>query len=264
MTDENILETIVEKKREEVAVRRREIPVDQLKQQIRAQNHPRGFIDAIRKKTRRRQAAIIAEIKKASPSKGVIREDFNPAAIARSYERSGASCLSVLTDISFFQGADEYLRIAKNETSLPILRKDFVIAPYQVYEARAIAADCILLIVSILKLDELHTLYDLATALGLDVLIEVHDEVELETALTLSPKMVGINNRDLKTFEVNLNTTLDMLSLIPEGVVVVTESGIGQRTDVARMLSNEVYGFLVGEAFMREPDPGQALEFLFT
>ena len=263
-SDGNILDTIVAKKREEVAARRSSVGIDQLKHQIRAQNRPRGFADAIRKKVGRRQAAIIAEIKKASPSKGVIREDFHPAAIARSYESSGAACLSVLTDVSFFQGADEYLQQAKSETSLPVLRKDFIVSPYQIYEARAIGADCVLLIVSVLDFDELHTFYDLARSLDLDVLIEVHDKTELDAALTVSPKMIGINNRNLKTFDVSLNTTLDLLASIPENTVVITESGISQRADVARMISNNVYGFLVGEAFMREPDPGRALEFLFT
>lgn len=263
-SDGNILDTIVEKKHSEVESRRENVGIDLLKQQIRAQNRPRGFVDSIRERVGRKQAAIIAEIKKASPSKGVIREDFNPVAIAGSYERSGAACLSVLTDVSFFQGSDDYLRQAKGATSLPVLRKDFIVSPYQVYEARAIGADCILLIVSILNFDELHTFYDLARSLDLDVLIEVHDKAELDAALTLDSELIGINNRDLKTFDVDLNTTLDLLSDIPEGVVVVTESGIGQRTDVARMFSNDVYGFLVGEAFMRETDPGQALDSLFS
>jgi len=170
----------------------------------------------------------------------------------------------VLTDVDFFQGADDYLRMARVETALPVLRKDFIVAPYQVYEARAIGADCVLLIVAILEMDDLRMLYDLAVSIGLDVLIEVHDEVELGKALTLSPDLIGINNRDLKTFNVDLNTTLDLLRHIPDDIVVVTESGIAERTDVDRMLSSGVYGFLVGEAFMREADPGSALKFLFS
>lgn len=262
--EKNILDTIVEKKHEELIVRRAERPVDLLKERIQEQTETRGFVKAIRQRARRRKAAVIAEVKKASPSKGVIRENFDPAAIARSYEKSGAACLSVLTDVSFFQGADEYLRLARENVTLPVLRKDFVVSPYQVYEARAIGADCILLIVAILTLEELHMLHDLATYLGLDVLIEVHDSEELQQALSISPALVGINNRDLKTFNVDLNTTLNLLAGIPDDVVVITESGISQRPDVARMLSADVYGFLVGEAFMREPDPGSALESLFS
>jgi len=264
MTDKDILTTIVEKKHEEVAARRLDYSMFELKEQIKRQHKPRGFIDAIKKKMGRRQAAIIAEIKKASPSKGVIREDFDPIFIADSYENSGATCLSVLTDVHFFQGADEHLVMVKSHTSLPVLRKDFIVEGYQIYEARAIGADCILLIASILDIERMHEFYDLATGLGLDVLVEVHNKDELDKALTLSPRMIGINNRDLKSFEVDLNTTLDLLSAIPEGVMVITESGIRQRTDVVRMLSNDVYGFLVGEAFMKEDDPGQALEFLFS
>lgn len=262
--DGDILQTIVARKREEVEVRRRDVPLTAVKEDIRRQPHTRGFVRAMTKRIRRKQAAIIAEIKKASPSKGVIREDFDPEDIARRYESSGAACLSVLTDIDFFQGSDSYLGLAKYQGSLPVLRKDFIVDPYQVYESRAIGADCILLIAAVLDVDELHQLYDLAQSLELDVLVEVHDKAELDKALTLSPPLVGINNRNLKTFEVDLNTTLDLLGNIPDGTCVVTESGIRTRTDVARMLSNEVYGFLVGEAFMKEPDPGQALEFLFS
>ena len=170
----------------------------------------------------------------------------------------------MLTDVHFFQGSDEYLELVKASSSLPVLRKDFIVEAYQVYEARAIGADCVLLIASILDIEKLHEFYDLAVSLGLDVLVEVHNKEELDKALTLSPAMIGVNNRNLKTFEVDLNTTLDLLSQMPEEVVVITESGIGKRTDVEQMLSNDVYGFLVGEAFMREPDPGQALEFLFS
>lgn len=260
----DILSTIVARKHEEIAERRVEAPIHVLKGQIRNQHRPRGFADAIVKRVRRRQAAIIAEIKKASPSKGVIREDFDPVSIAASYERSGAACLSVLTDHDFFQGSEAYLAAAKSSVSLPVLRKDFIVSAYQVYESRAIGADCILLIAAALDVDELHEYNDLALSLGLDVLVEVHNGEELEQALTLNPRLIGINNRNLKTFDVDLHTTLDLLQHIPDGTVVITESGINQRMDVAQMLSNDVYGFLVGEAFMRAPEPGQALENLFT
>jgi indole-3-glycerol phosphate synthase len=263
MNEKDILTTIVEKKAIEVAQRVSETSVEVLRKRIEDQESTRGFIDAIKLKVSQKQAAVIAEIKKASPSKGVIREDFEPARIAESYERSGATCLSVLTDISFFQGSDAYLQLAKTHSKLPILRKDFIIADYQVYEARAIGADCVLLIASILDIERLHELYALAASLGLDVLVEVHNKQELDKALTLSPEMIGINNRNLKTFEVNLDTTLALLEHIPADVMVITESGIHQREDVAVMLQKEVYGFLVGEAFMRQPDPGQALEQLF-
>ena len=264
MVGKDILGTIVERKREEVSRRRMQVPVFELKARIGRQHNPRSFVDAIKKRIRRKEAAIIAEVKKASPSKGVIREDFDPISIAQSYERSGATCLSVLTDGHFFQGSDQYLEMAKASSSLPVLRKDFTVEAYQVYEARAIGADCILLIAAILDIEKLHEFYDLAISLSLDVLVEVHNKAELDKALTLSPAMIGVNNRNLKTFEVDLNTTLDLLSQMPKEVVVITESGIGKRADVEQMLSNDVYGFLVGEAFMREPDPGQALEFLFS
>jgi indole-3-glycerol phosphate synthase len=263
MVEKDILGTIVERKHQEVSSLRMQAPIFELKARIREQDKPRSFVGALKKRIHSKQAAIIAEVKKASPSKGVIRKDFDPILIARSYERSGATCLSVLTDVHFFQGSDEYLELVRASSSLPVLRKDFIVEAYQVYEARAIGADCILLIASILDIEKLHEFYDLAMSLGLDVLVEVHNKAELDKALTLSPAMIGVNNRNLKTFEVDLNTTLDLLSLMPEEVVVITESGIGQRADVEQMLSNEVYGFLVGEAFMREPDPGQALEFLF-
>jgi indole-3-glycerol phosphate synthase len=264
MVERDVLGTIVERKHEEVSSRRTQVPVFELKARIGRQHNPRSFVDAIKKRIRRKEAAIIAEVKKASPSKGVIREDFDPISIAQSYERSGATCLSVLTDGHFFQGSDQYLEMAKASSSLPVLRKDFTVEAYQVYEARAIGADCILLIAAILDIEKLHEFYDLAISLSLDVLVEVHNKAELDKALTLSPAMIGVNNRNLKTFEVDLNTTLDLLSQMPKEVVVITESGICKRADVDQMLSNEVYGFLIGEAFMRESDPGLALEFLFS
>ncbi len=206
---------------------------------------------------------MIAEIKKASPSKGVIRENFDPAAIAISYAEHNATCLSVLTDEKYFQGSDEYLKMVRACVDLPIIRKDFTIDAYQVYEARALGADCILLIVSALDQENLKALYQLATDIGLDVLIEIHDGAELSRALELSPSLVGINNRNLKTFTTSLHTTINLLKHIPEHVTVVTESGIANAEDVALMNSHDIYCFLVGEAFMREKNPGRALQELF-
>jgi indole-3-glycerol phosphate synthase len=208
-------------------------------------------------------SAVIAEIKKASPSKGVIRADFDPVAIARAYQAAGAACLSVLTDVDFFQGHDDYLQAARAAVALPALRKDFVVDPYQVVETRALGADCLLLIVAALSPSRLRELYALARSIGLDVLIEVHDAAELDVALALRPTLVGINNRDLKTFETRLETTYGLLDGIPDGVLVVTESGIRDQADVAAMHHAGVHAFLVGEAFMRADDPGAALAALF-
>ena len=224
---------------------------------------PRGFVAALRRQAEQKQPGVIAEIKKASPSKGVIRADFDPAAIAKDYAANGASCLSVLTDEEYFQGNDAYLREVRGAVDLPIIRKDFTIDSYQIYEARLMDADCILLIASALTKTELATLHGTARDLGLDVLIEVHDRAELDIALSLDPNLIGINNRNLKTFETSLNTTLELLSEIPVGTTVVTESGIGTRQDVEAMLSQGVYCFLVGEALMRQPSPGAALSALF-
>jgi indole-3-glycerol phosphate synthase len=262
-TDKTILDTIVAKKLEEVAARSTVTPEAQLVERIGDVDAARGFVAALQAKAAARQPAIIAEIKKASPSKGVIREDFDPSAIAASYEHAGAACLSVLTDVSFFQGADEYLQAARSRVALPVIRKDFTVTPYQVFEARALGVDCILLIVSCLSMPDLKSLYELARSIGLDVLVEVHDAAELEQALSLQPEIIGINNRNLKTFSVDLQTTLGLLAEIPEGVLVITESGISSRADVELMLAHNVYGFLVGEAFMREADPGEALQRLF-
>ena len=223
----------------------------------------RGFVKSMQKRIDANQAAVIAEIKKASPSKGVIREEFNPAEIAKSYEEGGASCLSVLTDIDFFQGSDEYLKEARAACKLPVIRKDFIIDPYQVYEARAIGADCILLIVSVLSDAQMSQLYQLALDLNMDVLIEAHDEAELHRALPLGATLVGINNRNLRNFETSLNTTIDLLDQIPEGRIVVTESGIHTTEDVKLMRDHHVNAFLVGEAFMRAEDPGAELNKLF-
>ena len=224
---------------------------------------PRDFIGAIRARLANGQAAVIAEIKKASPSKGVIREDFDPAAIAPSYERGGAACLSVLTDVSFFQGSEAYLRAARAACGLPVLRKDFIIDPYQVYEARAMGADAILLIAAALPLSQMQALEDLAHRLGMAVLVEVHNGEELSAALELNTPLIGVNNRNLRTFEVSLETTLGLLDRIPKERIVVTESGILSPADVALMRQHQVNTFLVGEAFMRAPDPGNALAQFF-
>lgn len=260
----DILKKIVERKREEIAERSAKVSIDDLKAQLDTASPPRGFVEAIRNKIAAGEAGVIAEIKKASPSKGVIRENFVPEQIAKSYEQGGAACLSVLTDIDFFQGSDEYLQQARAACSLPVIRKDFIIDPYQVIEARVIGADCILLIAACLEDGQMRELAELANSLGMDVLIEVHDEAELHRSLPLNQPLVGINNRNLRTFEVGLETTLNMLDQIPEGRIVVTESGIHTTDDVALMRSNQVNAFLVGEAFMRAEEPGEKLAELFT
>lgn len=260
----NILEQILATKAEEIQQRQAQISLAELKQRILKAPQTKGFVSALQQRASQQQAGIIAEIKKASPSKGVIRADFDPVAIAQSYASAGATCLSVLTDEQYFQGHDNYLVQVGEAVSLPLLRKDFTIDEYQVYEARAIGADCILLIVSALSAEQLHQLHTLATSLELDVLIEVHDAAELETALTLQPKLIGINNRNLKTFVTDLKTTIDLLPQIPGGVTVVTESGISQIEDVKLMQQHEVFCFLVGEAFMRADEPGDELSKLFS
>ena len=259
----NILEQILATKREEIDLRRTLVPEQQLLDKMADGHTPLGFVSALQRRASEQKPGVIAEIKKASPSKGVIRADFNPAAIATSYATANATCLSILTDEQYFQGHDDYLREVRQVVTLPLLRKDFTIDAYQVYEARAMGADCILLIVSALKPADLRDLYALAQSVGLDVLIEVHDAEELAIALTLGPDLIGINNRNLKTFNTKLETTIDLLSNIPAGVVVVTESGISTVADVSRMQANNVHCFLVGEAFMRATDPGQALSDLF-
>ena len=259
----NILEQILATKREEIDLRRTLVPEQQLLDKMADGHTPLGFVSALQRRASEQKPGVIAEIKKASPSKGVIRADFDPAAIATSYATANATCLSILTDEQYFQGHDDYLREVRQVVTLPLLRKDFTIDAYQVYEARAMGADCILLIVSALKPADLRDLYALAQSVGLDVLIEVHDAEELAIALTLGPDLIGINNRNLKTFNTNLETTIDLLSNIPSDVVVVTESGISTVADVSRMQANNVHCFLVGEAFMRATDPGQALSDLF-
>lgn len=262
----DILQKICAVKEQEVAAARAELPQPALRAQAEAAAPARDFVAAIRAKHMAGRPAVIAEVKKASPSKGVIRADFHPAEIAASYERAGAACLSVLTDRAFFQGAPEYLQAARAACSLPVLRKDFMIDAYQVFEARAMGADAILLIAACLDLAQMRDMEQLAIALGMAVLVEVHDGVELDQALQLQTPLIGINNRNLRTFEVSLQTTLELLPRIvagPGGRIVVTESGILQPEDVALMRSHDVHTFLVGEAFMRAPDPGLELQALF-
>ena len=259
----DILKRIVQRKHEEIAERQSSASLVSLQAQASDADPSRGFCQAIRKRLAVGESAVIAEIKRASPSKGVIREPFEPAEIAISYERGGAACLSVLTDADFFQGSEAALISARNACSLPVIRKDFIVSPYQVVESRAIGADSILLIVAALDDAQLLVLYDQAVSLGMDVLVEVHDAQELHRALALNPMLLGINNRDLRTFDVSLSTTESLLSEIPEDTVVVTESGILQHTDVSRMRGVGVHAFLVGEAFMRADDPGVALNAMF-
>ena len=259
-----ILDTILARKREEVAARRERTSLFELKARAASAPPLRGFADAVAAKIAAGQAAVIAEVKKASPSKGVIRADFDPAAIARSYAAGGAACLSVLTDVDFFQGADEYLVAARDACALPVLRKDFIVDAYQLYEARVLGADCVLLIAAALDDAQLSEYAFIADELGMDVLVEVHDLDELERALPIPARLLGINNRNLKTFEVSLQTTLELKVAVPADRVLVTESGILARADVALMRDNAIHAFLVGEAFMRQPDPGVALSDLFA
>ena len=250
-------------KRKEVAARKRERTLGSLDAGAALRSTPRGFRKALEAKASS-GFALIAEIKKASPSKGILRADFHPAEIALSYERGGAACLSVLTDVDFFQGCDDYLREARASCALPVIRKDFILDPYQVLEARVLGADCILLIAACLTDAEMRDLNALALSLGLDVLIEVHDRAELERALPLPGRLIGINNRDLRSFQVSLDTTLGLIDAIPLGRLLVTESGILDRTHVAQMRAQGVHAFLVGEAFMRADDPGAELRRLFA
>jgi indole-3-glycerol phosphate synthase len=259
----DILQRILARKHEEIAARSAQLPRALLETRIAQAPPLRGFADAIATKIGAGLPAVIAEVKKASPSKGVIRPDFDPAAIARSYEAGGAACLSVLTDVDFFQGDDAYLQQARAACALPVLRKDFVIDPYQVLEARTLGADCILLIVAALDDRRMAELAMLAADLGMDVLVEVHDIDELERALQVPARLLGINNRNLRTFEVSLDTTLALRDAVPRDRILVTESGISAPADVQRMREAGVDAFLVGETFMRDPDPGAALQRLF-
>jgi len=265
----DILDKIVATKKIEIANNLKQISLSNQRAIAESNNKdvflkPRGFAKAIERKIAAGNAAVITEIKKASPSKGILRENFNPAEIAQSYEKHGAACLSVLTDIDYFQGSNTYLKEARAACSIPVLRKDFTIEPYQVYEARAIGADAILLIVACLELNQMKELEACAHELGLDVLVEVHNAPELEQALELKTPLLGINNRNLKTFEVTLQTTLSLLSMVPSNKTLVTESGIVSRADVQLMRDNQINAFLVGEAFMRATDPGVALSELFS
>jgi indole-3-glycerol phosphate synthase len=259
----DILNKIIATKVVEVAAAKAQKPLSQIQAEAQAALPVRDFVKSIRNKIGQDQAAVIAEIKKASPSKGVIRADFKPDEIAASYAQGGAACLSVLTDVEYFQGSPEYLKQARAACDLPVLRKDFMIDEYQVYEARAMGADCILLIAAALDLAQMQALENLAHALGMAVLVEVHNGDELTADLQLKTPLLGINNRNLRTFEVTLDTTLQLLPRIPAEKIIVTESGIFSREDVALMRTNHVHTFLVGEAFMRQPDPGAALAQIF-
>ncbi|AXA64989.1 MULTISPECIES: indole-3-glycerol phosphate synthase TrpC [Pseudomonas] len=264
MSVPTVLQKILARKAEEIAQLKARTSLAELEAQARAADAPRGFARALQAQVARKEAAIIAEVKKASPSKGVIREHFVPAEIAHSYALGGATCLSVLTDVDFFQGGNAYLQQARAACQLPVIRKDFLVDPIQVVEARAIGADCILLIVAALDDGLMGELAATAKDVGLDVLVEVHDGAELERALTvLDTPLVGVNNRNLHTFEVSLEATLDLLPRIPQDRLVITESGILNRADVELMEINEVRAFLVGEAFMRADEPGQELQRLF-
>lgn len=260
----DILQRILATKAREVEAARTRTPLAELEQAARRRaDAPRGFAAALRRSIDAGRAGVIAEVKKASPSRGLLRADFRPAEIAAAYAAGGASCLSVLTDHDYFQGSPDYLRAARAACALPVLRKDFLIDPYQVFEAAAMGADCVLLIVAALDDARLVELEDCASGLGLDVLVEVHDGDELERALRLRTPLLGINNRDLRNFETSLETTLQLLPRIPASRLVVTESGIATTADVARMRAHGVHAFLVGEAFMRQDDPGAALRALF-
>jgi indole-3-glycerol phosphate synthase len=267
MNTPTVLKRIVARKLEEIAERQQHTTIDDLKLKIKANRSgpmaPRGFAKAMQTKLDQGLPAVIAEAKKASPSKGVIREDFNPAQIAASYQAGGAACMSVLTDADFFQGHEDSVRQARAACNLPVIRKDFIVDPYQVYEARAIGADCILLIVACLEDQQMQDLAQLAEGLGMDVLVESHDAEELVRALKLSTPLVGINNRNLHTFDLTLQTTFDLLALVPEDRIVITESGIHTPADVVLMQNQNVNAFLVGESFMRASDPGAKLAELF-
>lgn len=265
MTDTpDILKKILTRKAEEVASRKERLPLDMLEEIASGNENPRGFATALQSKVKAKKPAIIAEIKKASPSKGVIREDFKPMEIAQDYAMNGATCLSVLTDKDFFQGSEVYLQKARETCPLPVLRKDFMIDTYQVYESRALGADCILLIVAALEDEQMHELADTAKVLGMDVLVETHNAEELERALTLDTPLIGINNRNLRTFETSLQTTLDLQKNIPDERLIITESGIHTQEDIQLMLDNGIYSFLIGEAFMKADSPGKKMREIFS
>lgn len=258
----NILNKILATKSSEITEAKKSLPINQLKKQILALDKPRDFIQALREKHAKAEAGVIAEIKKASPSKGIIRENFDPVLIAHSFESGGAACLSVLTDRDYFQGHPNFIEQVRSSSKLPVLRKDFIIDPYQIYESRALGADCILLIVAALDLKAMKELEGIANDLGMAVLVESHNQQELDLALELSTPLIGINNRDLKTFDVSLKTSIDLVKSIKDRIPI-TESGIFSHEDIKLMTENDINTFLVGEAFMRKNDPGQALKELF-
>jgi len=260
----NILDKILDTKVSEVIKAKSIKPIDLIKDEINQISKPRDFIGSIKKKHQDNLPAVIAEIKKASPSKGVIRSNFNPESIAKSYELGGAACISVLTDREYFQGDPKFLQNVKNNCLLPVLRKDFIIDEYQVYESRALGADCILLIASALKVEQLKKYESIAHDLDMAVLVEVHNEEELEKAILLNTPLVGINNRNLKTFEVTLNTSINLVTKIPKNRIPITESGIFNYADIKLMNDNNIFTFLVGEAFMRDDNPGQSLNALIN
>ena len=265
MTDTpDILKKILATKAEEVAKRKLRMSIADLAGIIGDTESPRGFARALQEKAASKQPAIIAEVKKASPSKGVIREDFKPVEIAQDYAMSGATCLSVLTDKEYFQGGEVNLQMARQACPIPVLRKDFMIDPYQIHESRALGADCILLIVSALADAQMHELADTTKELGMDILVEVHDQAEMERALKLDTPLMGINNRNLRSFETSLQTTLNLQTMVPDDRLVITESGIHTPEDVRLMMDNGIYTFLVGEAFMRAAQPGAKMRELFT
>jgi indole-3-glycerol phosphate synthase len=259
----NILDKILATKREEIRLTSSYRPIEDLQREVSGAPMVRNFEQAIRNKIANGESAVIAEIKKASPSKGVIREQFDPITIAQAYEQNGAACLSVLTDRDYFMGAAEYLVAARSATQLPVLRKDFIVDPYQIFEARCMGADCILLIVAALEQSQMLELERVATQLGMSVLVEAHSQEEFERAIQLETSLIGVNNRDLRTFETSLETTFGLISALPEDRILITESGIHDRGDVALMRERGVSAFLVGEAFMRQPDPGEALKSFF-
>ena len=260
----DVLKRILRRKREEIAEKKARLPLAAAVSRARGAPPPRPFAGALRERIEAGRAAVVAELKRASPSKGVLREDFDPAAIAASYERGGAAALSVLTDRDFFQGADEFVALAKGACRLPVLRKEFLIDPYQIYESRALGADCVLLIAAALTDDALRELATRSVDLGMDVLVEVHDASELARVPPLDRLILGINNRNLHTFETTLKTTISLLDRVPPDCLLVSESGIRTGADVELMLRHGVRGFLVGEAFMRAPDPGEGLARLFA
>jgi indole-3-glycerol phosphate synthase len=258
----NVLDKILETKKIEISASKVILSKSALDDQISQISDERDFVKAIQIKQELNLSSVIAEIKKASPSKGIIREDFDPKEIAKSYEEGGASCLSVLTDVEYFQGSPHYIQDVKKVCQLPVLRKDFIIDPYQIYESKALGADCILLIVAALDLSQLKEFESIANSLGMSVLVESHDEKELEQALQLTTPLIGINNRNLKTFDVTLQTTIDLVAQVPASKIPITESGIFNHRDIRLMNEHGIFTFLVGEAFMRDENPGQSLKAL--